>query len=119
MLRRGRACGLGFRTILTLLLLCVSADAACLGTTREAKFPDGSAKLEAYACSVSDGQNPVFKIDIDELSEVAAGSLLEGAEYPELNKLYHKPNVLPNNIFAKAKDLFDTYGFKDASTTLP
>lgn len=110
-------CRLGFGIMLTLLLFSASARAACLKSTREAQFPDGSAKLEAYACSVSDGQNPVLKIDIDDLSEVATGSMLEGAEFLELAKLYGKLIILHNNAFAEVKHLFDTYGIKDTTTS--
>ena len=48
--------------------------------TREVKFADGSARLKAYDCSLSETGEPVLQVEFDRLSEAAAGSLVEGSQ---------------------------------------
>ena len=87
-------------------------NAACLESTREVKFADGSARLKAYDCSLSETGEPVLQVEFDRLSEAAAGSLVEGSQYKDLQKIYGKWAVLHNGVFQQAKRLFDIYGVR-------
>jgi hypothetical protein len=96
--------------------LCATASSAaaadCLPSTREVKFPDGSARLKTYVCRTADAAKPQVQIEFDRLSEAAAGSLVEGTPYPDLQRSLGSWRVLPNAVFAETKRLFDTYGTK-------
>ena len=89
--------------------------AACLESVREVKFADGSARLKAYNCSLSDAGEPVLQVEFDRLSEAAAGSLVEGSQYQDLQRIHGKWTVLHNAVFHQAKSLFDTYGVRSVA----
>ena len=103
--------------VLAFLALSTDARAACLSSTREINFPDGSAIMKAYSCSLSNTGEPVLKVEIDRLSEAVVGGLLEETRDKELEKAFGTLRVLRNSVFDQAKSLFDDYGIKLVSAT--
>jgi hypothetical protein len=90
-----------------------AAAADCLPSTREIKFPDGSARVKNYVCRLAGSSKPKIEVEFDRLSEAAAGNLVEGTSYPDLARALGSWTVIRNDVFAEAKALFDTYGRKD------
>jgi hypothetical protein len=86
------------------------AQAQCLASTHEVKFADGSARTKDYVCKLAGAPQPQIRIEFDRLSEAAAGTLLEGEPYPELDRLLGKTRVLQNAVQTEAKGLFDRFG---------
>jgi hypothetical protein len=97
------------------IALSTDSPAACLASSREVKFPDGSARMKAYSCSLTDSSEPVLQVEFDRLSEAAAGSLVEGSHGRDFQKLYGKLTVLQNAVFSEAKYLFDKFGARGVS----
>jgi hypothetical protein len=98
-----------------LLLTCgplSPASAQCLASTRDVRFSDGSARVKNYVCKLGNAAQPQLRIEFDRLSEAAAGNLLQGEPYPELERVFGKPRVLENAVQAEAKHLFDKFGTK-------
>lgn len=89
-----------------------SAHAACVASTRAAKFPDGSVRMKVYSCSIANTSLPAVQVEFDRLSEAAAGSIIEGSPYEDLNILYRSAAVLHNEVYKEAKTLFDSYGIR-------
>jgi hypothetical protein len=94
------------------VMLFSSADAACIASTRMAKFPDGSVRMKIYSCSLTGAVRPAVQVEFDRLSEAAAGSIIEGSPYKDLNSLYESATVLHNDVYNEAKTLFDNYGIR-------
>jgi hypothetical protein len=103
--------------VLVFLALPTDARAACLSSTREIKFPDGSAIMKAYSCSLNNTGEPVLKVEIDRLSEAVVGNLLEETRDKELERAFGTLRILRNSVFDQARYLFDNYGIKLVSAT--
>jgi len=101
------ACGMSLGVVMS---LTASAGAACLPSTREVTFPDGSVRMKAYSCSLTDGGDPVLQVEFNRLSETTAGSLIEASPYVDLQTTYGPWNVLHNDVYKTAKELFDQFG---------
>jgi len=99
-----------------LLLACgaqSAASAQCLGSTRDVRFSDGSARVKNYVCKLGNAAQPQLRVEFDRLSEAAAGNLLEGEPYPELEQAFGKAaRVLDHAVATEAKLLFDKFGTK-------
>ncbi len=98
-----------------LLFLCVAngtATADCLASFREIKFPDGSARVKNYVCTNEGAAKPEIRVEFDRLSEAAAGSLIQGTPYPELDKAFGKIRMTDNAVAVEAKTLFEKFGTK-------
>ena len=107
---------LGF--ILALLFLSAigsPASAQCVASFREIKFPDGSARVKNYVCKSEGSAKPDIRVEFDRLSEAAAGNLIEGEPYPDLDKAFGKVRLIDNAVAAEAKTLFEKFGTKSAS----
>jgi hypothetical protein len=89
-----------------------SASAECLASLREIKFADGSAQVKNYVCKSEGAAKPEIRVEFDRLSEAAAGSLIQGSPYPELEKAFGTVRVVQNDVAMEAKKLFDSYGVK-------
>ena len=107
---------------LSLALLFVSAlgsaaSAQCVASFREIKFADGSARVKNYVCKSEGSAKPDIRVEFDRLSEAAAGNLIQGEPYPELDKAFGKVRVIDNAVAAEAKKLFDEFGVKSLEET--
>ena len=105
---------------LSLLFLCGSsstATAQCVASFREIKFADGSARVKNYVCKTEGSAKADIRVEFDRLSEAAAGNLIQGEPYPELDKAFGKVRVLDNAVAAEAKKLFDEFGVKSLEET--
>ena len=102
----------GFPALALLFLVTANgtATADCLASFREIKFPDGSARVKNYVCTNDGVAKPEIRVEFDRLSEAAAGSLIQGAPYPELDKVFGKVRVADNAVTAEAKKLFEKFG---------
>jgi len=101
--------------LLALLCLCSissTATAECLASFREIKFADGSARVKNYVCRTEGAAKPEIRIEFDRLSEAAAGSLLQGTPYPDLERLFGNARVIQNAVAGETKKLFDEFGIK-------
>ena len=102
-------------TIIAVLFLCSSngtATADCLASFREIKFPDGSARVKNYVCKTEGSEKPEIRVEFDRLSEAAAGSLIEGTPYPDMDRAFGKVRVINNAVATETKKLFDEFGAK-------
>lgn len=88
------------------------AAAQCVASFREIKFPDGSARVKNYVCKSEGAAKPELRVEFNRLSEAAAGSLIQGAPYPDLERAFGKIAVVDNPVTAEAKKLFDNFGTK-------
>ena len=86
--------------------------ADCLASFREIKFADGSARVKNYVCKTEGSAKPDIRVEFDRLSEAAAGNLIQGEPYPELDKAFGKVRVIENAVAAETKKLFDEFGVK-------
>ena len=105
---------------LSLLFLCgtsSTATAQCVASFREIKFPDGSARVKNYVCKSEGSAKPDIKVEFDRLSEAAAGSLIQGVSYPDLERAFGKVRVVNNAVATEAKKLFDEFGTKSLDAT--
>ena len=105
---------------LSLLLLCGTSSAAtaqCVASFREIKFADGSARVKNYVCKTEGSAKPDIRVEFDRLSEAAAGNLIQGEPYPELDKAFGKVRVIDNAVAAETKKLFDEFGVKSLEET--
>jgi hypothetical protein len=89
-----------------------SAEAACVASARVANLANGAVRMKAYSCSLNDAGKPVVEVEFDRLSEAAAGSIIEGSPYEDLNVLYRSGSVLHNEVYRQAKSLFDAYAIR-------
>ena len=89
--------------------------ADCLASFREIKFPDGSARVKNYVCKSEGAAKPDLRIEFDRLSEAAAGNLVQGEPYPDLDKAFGKVRLIENDVTAEAKTLFEKFGTKRAT----
>ena len=90
---------LGFA--LAFLFICATispASAQCVASFREIKFPDGSARVKNYVCKSEGSAKPDIRVEFDRLSEAAAGNLIEGEPYPELDKAFGKVRLVNNAV---------------------
>ena len=104
---------LGFA--LAFLFICATispASAQCVASFREIKFPDGSARVKNYVCKSEGSAKPDIRVEFDRLSEAAAGNLIEGEPYPELDKAFGKVRLVNNAVAVETKKLFDDFGVK-------
>ena len=46
------------------------------------------------------------------MSEAAAGNLIQGEPYPDLDKAFGKVRLIDNAVAAEAKTLFEKFGTK-------
>ena len=92
-----------------------TATAQCVASFREIKFPDGSARVKNYVCKTEGSAMPYIRVEFDRLSEAAAGNLIEGEPYPDLDKAFGKVRLIDNAVAAEAKTLFEKFGTKSAS----
>ena len=90
----------------------LGVSAACVASTRTAKFPDGSVRMKSYSCAPTETGQPTVQVEFDRLSEAAAGSVIEGSPYKDLNLLYRSSTVLRNDVYDEGKSLFDGYGIR-------
>ena len=93
------------------------ARAQCVASFREIKFADGSARVKNYVCKSEGAAKPDIRVEFDRLSEAAAGNLIQGEPYPELDKAFGKVRVVNNTVAAEAKKLFDRFGVKSLEET--
>ena len=84
------------------------AYADCLASFREIKFADGSARVKNYVCKSEGSAKPDIRVEFDRLSEAAAGNLIQGEPYPELDKAFGKVRLIDNAVAAEAKKLFES-----------
>ena len=106
---------LGFA--LAFLFICATispASAQCVASFREIKFPDGSARVKNYVCKSEGSAKPDIRVEFDRLSEAAAGNLIEGEPYPELDKAFGKVRLVNNAVAVETKKLFDDFGVKSS-----
>ena len=104
---------LGFA--LAFLFICATispASAQCVASFREIKFRDGSARVKNYVCKSEGSAKPDIRVEFDRLSEAAAGNLIQGEPYPELDKAFGKVRLIDNPVAADAKTLFESFGTK-------
>jgi len=94
-----------------------TATAQCVASLREIKFADGSARVKNYVCKSDVSAKPDIRIEFDRLSEAAAGNLIQGEPYPELDKVFGKVRVIDNAVAAEAKKLFNDFGVKSLEET--
>jgi len=87
-----------------------AANAECLASFRKITFPDGSARVKNYICRTDGAAKPQLRVEFNRLSEFAAGSLIQGTPYPDLERVFGHVRVVKNAITAEAKRLFDKYG---------
>ena len=109
---------LGFA--LAFLFICATispASAQCVASFREIKFPDGSARVKNYVCKSEGSAKPDIRVEFDRLSEAAAGNLIQGEPYPELDKAFGKVRLVDNAVAAEAKKLFEKFGMKSIEET--
>ena len=109
---------LGFA--LAFLFICATispASAQCVASFREIKFPDGSARVKNYVCKSEGSAKPDIRVEFDRLSEAAAGNLIEGEPYPELDKAFGKVGLVNNAVAVETKKLFDDFGVKSLEET--
>jgi hypothetical protein len=106
-------------TFLTALLalLCIGASPSraepqCVASFREIKFPDGSARVKNYVCKTEGSSKPVIRVEFDRLSEAAAGSLIQGEPYPDMERAFGKVRLVNNAVAAETKKIFDHFGIK-------
>jgi hypothetical protein len=110
-------------TLVTISILIVlsrvdSASAAdCLLAAREIRFADGSTRVKNYVCRLGGATKPQIEVEFNRVSEAAAGSLVEGTPYPDLERVLSSSQVIRNDVFSEAKALFDTYGTKGTVET--
>src|SRR5690349_19182423 len=93
---------------LSLALLFLSAlgspaSAQCVASFREIKFPDGSARVKNYVCKSEGSAKPDLRVEFDRLSEAAAGNLIEGEPYPDLDKAFGKVRLVDNAVAIETK----------------
>src|SRR5262245_33823952 len=93
------------------------AGAQCVASFREIKFADGSARVKNYVCKSEGAAKPDIRVEFDRLSEAAAGNLIQGEPYPELDKAFGKVRIVNNAVAAEAKKLFDQFGVKSLEET--
>ena len=91
------------------------AYADCLASFREIKFSDGSARVKNYVCKSEGAAKPDLRVEFDRLSEAAAGNLIQGEPYPDLDKAFGKVHLIDNAVTTEAKTLFEKFGTKSAS----
>jgi hypothetical protein len=94
-----------------------AAMAVCVPSTRNISFVDGSAQVKNYVCQLDTASSPQIQVEFDRLSEAVAGSIIEGASYPDVEQSLGDFRIYPNEVLAEAKDLFDNYGTKDVRET--
>ena len=105
---------------LALLFLCSTsstASAQCVASFREIKFSDGSARVKNYVCKTEGSATPDIRVEFDRLSEAAAGNLIEGEPYPDLDKAFGKVRLVNNAVAIETKKLFDQFGAKSVEET--
>jgi hypothetical protein len=118
--RRIKATSVFLVLSLALLLLSAvgsSASAQCVASFREIKFADGSARVKNYVCNTEGAAKPDIRVEFDRLSEAAAGNLIQGELYPELDKAFGKVRLVNNAVAVEAKKLFDQFGVKSLEET--
>ena len=91
------------------------ASADCLASFRDIKFSDGSARVKNYVCKSEGAAKPDLRVEFDRLSEAAAGNLIQGEPYADLDKAFGKVHLIDNAVTAEAKTLFEKFGTKSAS----
>jgi len=89
-----------------------TASANCLASFRSINFANGSARVKNYVCTTEGAAKPDIRVEFDRLSEAAAGSLIQGSPYPELDKAFGKVSIIDNPVAAEAKMLFEKFGTK-------
>ena len=105
-------------TLLGVLCLGSAASTAepqCVASFREIKFPDGSARVKNYVCKTEGSSKPDIRVEFDRLSEAAAGSLIQGEAYPDMETAFGKVRVVNNAVTAETKKLFDEFGTKSVA----
>src|SRR5271155_5067796 len=96
---------------------CAVAYADCLPSARNIGFPDGSAQVRTYICRLDDMDGPSVEVEFDRLSETAAGNLVENTPYPDLSQVFGSPVILHNAVYSEVKNLFDSYGTRQLTST--
>ena len=101
-------------------MLCLGASQAeaepqCVASFREIKFPDGSARVKNYVCKTEGSAQPEIRVEFDRLSEAAAGSLVQGAPYPDMERAFGNVRLINNAVTAETKKIFDQFGIKMVS----
>jgi hypothetical protein len=108
---RNGSCAIGGLSIIFALLICSPVSAQCLRDARDVKFADGSAKLRSYRCKTGNETDAAqVTIEFHRLSEAAAGNLLKGESYPELDAVFGKPRIVKTAVGDEATLLFDRFG---------
>lgn len=107
--------GFGLATAVS-LAMAAPASAGCLKDEREVQFKDGSARLRSYLCETAPG-GPRVRVEFHRLSEAAAGSILMGSPYPEVEQTLGKLEVLSNPVAANAKAIFEEFGTRQRHVT--
>ena len=110
---------LGFAFAFLFICATISpASAQCVASFREIKFPDGSARVKNYVCKSEGSAKPDIRVEFDRLSEAAAGNLIEGEPYPELDKASARSasSTMPSR--AETKNLFEKFGAKNRGELL-
>lgn len=101
---------------LGLLLCCSAARPAvadgCVQSVRTVKFPDGSARVKSYVCTLGKAKKPQIRVEFYRLSVLAAGSLVHGTPNPDLERMFGTPQLVDNAVGAEVKLLFDQFGSK-------
>jgi hypothetical protein len=112
LLQRSKLYSTAFLAFVSLWSFSGIACADCLASFREIKFPDGSARVKNYVCKSEGAGKPDLRVEFDRLSEAAAGSLIQGTPYPELDKVFGKVRLIDNAVSKEAKTLFEKFGTK-------
>lgn len=113
--QRGRETFTFAAVCLALLFICgmsATAEAQCVASFREIKFPDGSARVKNYVCKSEGSAKPDIRVEFDRLSEAAAGNLIQGTPYLDLEKAFGKVRIIDNAVAVETKKLFDEFGTK-------
>ncbi|MGZ8399760.1 MAG: hypothetical protein ACXWVI_00435 [Methyloceanibacter sp.] len=97
-------------------VLCLGASPSraeqCVASFREIEFPDGSARVKNYVCKTDGSSEPQVRVEFDRLSEAAAGSLIQGEPYPDMERAFGKVRLVNNAVAAETKKIFDQFGIK-------
>jgi hypothetical protein len=104
-----------FGLLLGVVSFCAGSSEAlsrCLSSPREIQFSDGLARVAGYICKQTQAAEPQIRVEFYRLNEAAAGSLIESASYPELQRAIGTPRVLENSVQGEVKRLFDRFGTK-------
>lgn len=109
---RNQVCSVLF--YLSMCWACAGALAGeCLNDTRQVQLTGGSTKLRSYLCKLDATAERRLRIEFHRLSEAAAGNVIQGNAYHDLQRLLGRVHVAQNSVQAEAKKLFDQFGRKE------